>query len=260
MVDPNDPKRVVIMRGSLPLLVFALDTEENAKRLADYFGVAPKPVVTNATFPITGEQLKEIFPKTEQSRCNEVAELINKYSDKFEINTPLRMAHFLGQIGAETGGLVHLSEGNCYREATIKENFGKAKYCDLFEGYSSPNDNKCPLPKCLPNLGKYSNTLKVKTEYICTKNLFNYVYACRMGNDAPNTKDGSTFKGKSFIHLTGKGMYKDITDLWNNDIENAKNLKNFAKTQVNGGNFEELENDSDVAMKASMYIGHKQKQ
>ncbi|WP_428665489.1 hypothetical protein [Runella sp.] len=33
--DPNNATRVLIMRGSLPLMVFALDTEENAKRLAE---------------------------------------------------------------------------------------------------------------------------------------------------------------------------------------------------------------------------------
>ncbi|MDI9881035.1 hypothetical protein [Flectobacillus longus] len=58
-----------------------------------------------ATFPITGAQLHEIFSSTPQERCDEVASIINKYSDKFEINTPLRMAHFLGQIGTETVGL-----------------------------------------------------------------------------------------------------------------------------------------------------------
>ncbi|UBM60701.1 hypothetical protein LAG90_08640 [Marinilongibacter aquaticus] len=42
-----------------------------------------------ASFPVTGEQLKQIFSGTPQSRCDEVAALLNEYSDKFEINTPL---------------------------------------------------------------------------------------------------------------------------------------------------------------------------
>lgn len=122
MVDANNAKRVLIMRGNTPLMVFALDTEENAKRLADYFGVAPVVQPANASFPITGDQLKEIFPTTKQDRCDEVAELINKYSDKFEINTPLRMAHFLGQIGWESTQLKAMGEksgeGTCYKKAS----------------------------------------------------------------------------------------------------------------------------------------------
>ncbi|MFC0186144.1 hypothetical protein ACFFJX_28420 [Pseudarcicella hirudinis] len=54
-----------------------------------------------------------------------MAALLNKYSDKFEINTPLRMAHFLGQIGVETGGLKHTKEIPCYKEKAIRGNFGK---------------------------------------------------------------------------------------------------------------------------------------
>ncbi len=210
-------------------------------------------VKTDAKFPITGKQLKQIFSGTSQTRCDEVAKLLNKFSDKFEINTPLRMAHFLGQIGTETGGLNKLSESSCYKESAIKSNFGKAKYCDLFEGYDAENLSSCPLPKCNPNLKSYTSKLKVKSKYVCTSDLFDYVYACRMGNDAPSSKDGSTFKGKSFIHLTGKGMYNQITNIWNNDTENINNKKDFGKTKANGGNFEELETNLEVALKASMY-------
>ena len=104
------------------MLVFTLDTEANAQRLAEYLGTAPiKPPVV-ASFPISGAQLKEIFPSTDQSRCDEVAEIINKYSDKFEINTPLRMAHFLGQIGWESAQLKAMGEksgeGTWYKKAS----------------------------------------------------------------------------------------------------------------------------------------------
>ncbi|WP_428665474.1 glycoside hydrolase family 19 protein [Runella sp.] len=264
LVDPNDSKRVVIMRGSLPLLVFALDTEENAKRLADYFGVAPAPVVTNATFPITGEQLKEIFPKTEQSRCNEVAELINKYSDKFEINTPLRMAHFLGQIGVETGGLKHTKEIPCYREKAIRGNFGSSKYCDLYEGFDCVDLDACATEKAYVKCDGGVPTTKeeIKKKYICSAALFDYVYSCSarkkhsrydLGNGPPSSKDGSTFLGRGFIQLTGKSNYKDLSDAWNKDPENTDNKKYFHKQTSEGGHIDELETDLDVAMKASMY-------
>ena len=219
-------------------------------------GTAPiKPPVV-ASFPISGAQLKEIFPSTDQSRCDEVAEIINKYSDKFEINTPLRMAHFLGQIGAETGGLKKLKEDYCYQsKSRIKEVFGKEKYCDLFEGYESDltlcNGSK-PM-QCTPKLTTITSNLVVKDKYVCSTLLFDYVYSCRMGNRAVSSKDGSTYAGIGFIHLTGRGLYKQISEKWNQDPDNSTNQKYFHLHPDENGNSDELSTDLEVAMKASMY-------
>jgi len=74
------------------------------------------PPFYTATFEITGEQLREIYcidsdgnplkkcksPSLE--KCTEIANLINKYSDQFEITDALKMSHFIGQIGAESNG------------------------------------------------------------------------------------------------------------------------------------------------------------
>jgi predicted chitinase len=203
-----------------------------------------------ASFPITGEQLKKVFPSTSQERLNEVAAVINKYSDEFEITTPLRMAHFLGQIGAETGGLNKLNEDDCYREKGIKDYFGKRKYCDLFEGYDASTQTECPknkLPECEPSISDTTqiSTLKVKKKYICSSSLFNYVYGCRMENGPPSTKDGSTYKGKGFIHLTGKDQYKAVSKAWNKLYPN--DLKEF-----HGKDIDQLVENLDVAMKASL--------
>ncbi len=66
-----------------------------------------------------------------------------------------------------------------------------------------------------------------------------------MGNGAPSTKEGSTFKGKGFIHLTGKEMYKQISDEWN--IKYPKDKKEF-----DGKDLELLTTNVGIAMKASM--------
>jgi predicted chitinase len=66
------------------------------------------------------------------------------------------MAHFIGQIGAETGGLNHLDEDNCYSEKNIRSIFAKRKYCDLFEGYDILSPVSCAgknkLSGCEPSL------------------------------------------------------------------------------------------------------------
>jgi len=213
---------------------------------------------------LTGKQLKEIFPGTSQARCDEVAKLINKYADKFEITMPLRMAHFLGQIGTETGGLKHTKEIPCYNEKAIRDNFGYKHYCDLFEGFDCVDLEACATKsekvKC--SQGTPTTKEKIKQKYICTPELFDYVYSCSarlkggdydLGNGPPSSKDGSTFLGRGFIQLTGKANYKNLSDAWNNDKENVNNKKYFDQKTSEGGHIDELETDLDVAMKASMY-------
>jgi predicted chitinase len=243
--------------GGNQYLTISLDpaTSDNDVKIFKDYVFNKKPATSQPTFPIRGKQLKEIFPNTDQARCDEVAEIINKYSDKFDINTPLRMAHFLGQIGTETGGLKKLEEETCYRsKERIKEIFGLPKYCDLFEGYES-DLTKCdedkPMP-CTPPLTKVTSSMTIKDKYVCTPILIDYTYSCRMGNGPANTKDGSTFLGKGFIHLTGKAQFENISSLWNGDEDNAGNFKDFA-----GKDIDEITNNLDVAMKASMYYWKK---
>lgn len=210
-----------------------------------------------ATINITADILSKVFSDVDKERLEEIAKAINKYSDKFELTTPLRMNHFLAQIGAETMGLKKLSEDVCYKtKKRIKEIFGKTFYCDLFEGYDS-DLSKClrghPSP-CVPVLDKITKDLVVKDKYLCSPLLMDYTYSCRMGNGNPLSKDGSTFMAKGFIHLTGKSNYEAVSNAWNEDKENKNNKKYFHKQKEDGGHINELENNIDVAMKASMYF------
>jgi len=66
-----------------------------------------------------------------------------------------------------------------------------------------------------------------------------------MGNGAPSTKDGSKFKGKGFIQLTGKNKYKQISDEWN------KMYPDDPK-EFHGKDIDLLTTDIEIAMKASM--------
>lgn len=202
-----------------------------------------------ATINITADLLSEVFGNKDIKRLEEVAKTINKYSDDFKINTPLRMSHFLAQIGHETNGLKKLSEDYCYRKTSIKDNFGRAFYCDLFVGYES-NLNTCgnghPAP-CTPNLSKYLSNLQIKDKYICSEIFLDYVYSCRMGNGNPLSKDGSKYMGKGFIHLTGRDEYIRVTKEWNKKYPNDK--KDFVD---NDNDRLSLSTDIETAMKASL--------
>lgn len=59
---------------------------------------------------VTAEQLNAMFPKIKDNAAAEYAVYLNEAFHLGSVNTKLRMAHFLGQIGHESGGLTMFSE------------------------------------------------------------------------------------------------------------------------------------------------------
>lgn len=59
---------------------------------------------------MTTEQLKEIMPYATDENVKKFLPYLNDAMRTFEINTPLRMAHFLAQLGHESGSLRYVRE------------------------------------------------------------------------------------------------------------------------------------------------------
>lgn len=59
---------------------------------------------------LTVQQLKRAVPQTNSVRAAEFVEVFNQWADKFEINTPLRIVHFLAQVYQESGALKYTEE------------------------------------------------------------------------------------------------------------------------------------------------------
>ena len=98
--------------------------------------------------------------------------------DKYGINTPLRKAHFWGQIAHESGA------------KPIQENLN----------YSSEGLAK--------TFKKYFPTKELANSYARKKEaIANRVYGGRMGNGAESTGDGWKYSGKGMIQITGKDNY-----------------------------------------------------
>ena len=98
---------------------------------------------------------------------------------KFELNTPLRLAHFLAQAGHESGG---------FKAVTEKLNYGAKGLRGVF--------------------GKYFPTDAKALEYERKpEKIANLVYGNRMGNGAESTGEGFKFRGRGYIQLTGKDNY-----------------------------------------------------
>ncbi|QKG79684.1 glycoside hydrolase family 19 protein [Tenuifilum thalassicum] len=231
---------------------------------------------------ITTELLKSIFANNpDTARLGQVARAINKYSEEFGIVNVNRMSHFLGQIGAETGELKNLKEIPGYTQKNIYDNClkpnlrnssksttGKTfKYCDFVEGYNclDINSAKCsddpknaaghgdcdsciPVPfdgnGCTWTWLKFDSLYNIKSSYNGTV-IFDYWYGCRMGNGPKSSRDGSTYMGRGFIHLTGKDNYKVLSNEWNKIYPDDK--KEFHGKDINL-----LETDVEIAIKAAM--------
>jgi len=101
---------------------------------------------------------------------------------KFEINTPLRLAHFLAQCGHESGGFKVLRENLNYGAKGLRSIFSKYFPTDAL-----------------------ALAYERKPEKIANK-----VYANRMLNGDEASGDGYKFCGRGYIQLTGKENYTNF--------------------------------------------------
>ena len=102
--------------------------------------------------------------------------------NKFNVNTQLRLSHFLGQLQHESG-LKPIEENLRYSAKRLTEVFGK---------YFSPITAK---------------QAEFKPQIIANK-----VYANRMGNGNEASGDGYKFRGRGMLMITGKNNYKALTE------------------------------------------------
>jgi len=98
---------------------------------------------------------------------------------KFEINTPLRLAHFLSQCGHESGQ---------FRVVNENLNYGAKGLLGIFKKYF-PTEDKAKMYERKP------------------EKIANLVYASRMGNGPESSGDGYKYRGRGYIQLTGKDNY-----------------------------------------------------
>lgn len=108
---------------------------------------------------------------------------------KFELNTPLRLAHFLAQAGHESGGFKAVNENL---------NYGAKGLLSIFPKYF--NAETAALYERKP------------------EKIANIVYASRMGNGDKATGDGWKFRGRGYIQLTGRDNYTAFSKAINEDL------------------------------------------
>jgi putative chitinase len=115
---------------------------------------------------------------------------IHSVGEKFNINTPLRLAHFLAQTGHESGNFTITKENLSYSADRLQVIFKK-----YFTAESAIEYARKP------------------------EKIANIVYANRMGNGNQASGEGYKFRGRGFIQLTGKTNYQAFDKTVEDNIE-----------------------------------------
>ena len=122
------------------------------------------------------DQLKQMVKNPHIDHWHAV---LDQLLDDYEINTPLRVAHFVAQCAHESGNFVFIKENLNYKAASLMTVFKKYfPTADLAKQYEK------------------------RPEMIA-----NRVYANRMGNGDEASGDGWRYCGRGLIQLTGKDNY-----------------------------------------------------
>lgn len=132
---------------------------------------------------INPQQLKTITGIQDINVLTLATNGINETLAKFEINTPLRVNHFLAQLLHESGNLQYLKENLNYSAQGLVTTFKKYFINEAAALPYSRNQEK----------------------------IANKVYANRMGNGDELSGDGWRFKGRGYIQLTGRSNYTEIS-------------------------------------------------
>jgi putative chitinase len=134
----------------------------------------PAPVETPIV-PVGGLKLDKLKGHIPDA----VIAMIPDTAAKFQINTPLRLAHFLAQCGHESGG---------FRATQENLNYSAKGLNGIFKKY---------FPTEAAAAAYARNPQKIA----------NKVYGNRMGNGDEGSGDGYKFRGRGYIQLTGKDNY-----------------------------------------------------
>ncbi len=149
-------------------------------------GVSIAPVEPTPIVPVGGLKLDKLKGHIPDA----VIAMIPDTAAKFQINTPLRLAHFLAQCGHESGG---------FRVTQENLNYSAKGLAGIFK--------------------KYFPTEAAATPYARQpQKIANKVYANRMSNGSEASGDGYKFRGRGYIQLTGRDNYTQFGKAIGEDI------------------------------------------
>jgi putative chitinase len=173
---------------------FGPGTESSVKKWQKENGLLDDGIVGPKTFEKISQSKSTVVVVESKSATLDINKLKGRISDsvleqmvvvieKYKINTPLRMAHFLAQCSHESGNFKVVEENLRYSEKGLERIFGRYFPDGLAKQYAFQ-------PEKIANL----------------------VYGNRMGNGGASTGEGYKFRGRGYIQLTGKNNYQAFSD------------------------------------------------
>lgn len=152
----------------------SLDDIDSAKGLWHFY-----PILSQPPTLFTKELIQAVTNKNlTDTYLEELIPLLNEFGKIYEVNTPLRVAHFAAQVGHESNFEACKENGNYSSLNALINAFGRrAKFSAPRQFFNNP------------------------------RKLFSYVYANRYGNGAEETEDGYNFCGKGLLQITWKENY-----------------------------------------------------
>ena len=190
----EDVKLLQTKLGLTPDGVFGPGTEKKVKEWQRSNGLVDDGIVGQLTWEKLklGTMIKEdvVNPKNTLFKLDKLVGIIpgtvinqiDEVAKKFNITSPLRLAHFLSQCAHESGSFRAVEENLNYSSDGLKKVFGKYFPGNLSESYAK------------------------KPEKIASR-----VYGNRMGNGDETTLEGFKYRGRGYIQLTGKSNYVNFT-------------------------------------------------
>lgn len=130
--------------------------------------------------------LDKLKGKVSQKVIDELPLVFNR----FKIDTPVRLAHFLGQCSHESANFTATSENLNYSAEGLLKIF----------------------PKYFPNMPIASQYARKP------QSIANSVYSNRMGNKNEASGDGWKFRGRGYIQLTGFSNYNEFDSFVDDNI------------------------------------------
>ncbi|GAB7271157.1 hypothetical protein DZS_25510 [Dickeya ananatis] len=171
-------------------------------------------IADKRTIHITVDMLYKVFNGLKSpmkfSFLQEIADEINTHASEYKLDTILRVNHFFAQLREEMGSAASPVEGLNYSEEGLKANFSYFR--------SHPAEAKeYSYTKVNGKITKHANEIAIADR----------VYANRLGNGNVSSGDGSTYRGRGGIHLTGKVNYQGFSDYykknWGADVDFISN-------------------------------------
>jgi predicted chitinase len=175
------------------------------------------PLVNNDL--ITAEMVRIAGASISNNYLIHILPDMNEYAHAYSIDTNLRTAHFLAQVGHESE-FKPTAENLNYSAQRMRQVFGCS---GNINGYDANTDD------CRVGHHRIRSLLWTNESYYAhsPEHLSNYVYANRVdfNNGSEDSGDGYKYRGRDLIQLTGKSNYQTCTDLHN--TKNPEDLQNF---------------------------------